>query len=202
MFEGMRELNITDVGEYMKVAEESELIEVIESAEEFKDVKGYEGIYKVSNLGRVKNSKDKLLKPSPNRGGYYLVNLFKDGKAKSYYIHDLVAEHFLSEPSGYNPDGTPFRSRPEIDHIDSTKSNNRASNLRWVDRYFNVGRITPTEGTKRAGVPILSISKDGKQQQWRTITSCAQALGLDTPNICAVLAGKLKTTGGYRFYRL
>lgn len=89
------------------------------------------GWYFISNLGRVKSiasGKPKILAPVSNGSGYYQVKLITDGVRKSFYIHRLVAEHFVS---GYI-DGL------EVDHLDNNKSNNRWDNLRWVSRRENM----------------------------------------------------------------
>ena len=64
----------------------------------WKDIRDYEGIYEISNFGRVKREK-KILKSSKNSMGYYLVSLSKNGKSKTYSIHRLVAETFIPNPS-------------------------------------------------------------------------------------------------------
>ena len=104
--------------------------------EEWRDIKGYEGLYKVSNLGRVKSlnynhtKKEKVLDFKPKSNGYIIVKLWKNGKSKSFYIHRLVAEAFIPNPNNY----------PEINHkIDDFKhrSNNRVDNLEWCTRKYN-----------------------------------------------------------------
>ena len=96
----------------------------------WKDIKGYEGLYQVSNLGRVKslerydsyNKKvdEKILKTKENLG-YIYVNLHKNGIQKGYKVHRLVAEAFIP-----NPD-----NKPCIDHINTIVTDNRVENLRW-----------------------------------------------------------------------
>lgn len=71
----------------------------------FKDVPGYEGLYQVSNLGRVKSlhyQKEKILKPSEQKWGYLNVHLCKNGKRRTFKIHRLVAESFLLNPNNYD----------------------------------------------------------------------------------------------------
>lgn len=106
----------------------------------WKDVKGYEGLYQVSNLGRVKSiqyfnhknnkayTRNRLLKPIINEKGYARVDLFKNKKSKRVRIHRLVAETFI--PNMYN--------LPEINHIDGNKQNNCIDNLEWCTHKHNM----------------------------------------------------------------
>ena len=98
--------------------------------EEFKDIKGHEGSYQVSNLGRVKSLvrkgclTEKILKPSNNKIAYSQVLLRKDGKTITRTIHQLVAESFLGHtPCGY---------KLVVDHINHDRYDNRLENLRLV----------------------------------------------------------------------
>ena len=106
------------------------------------EIDGYEN-YLIYNDGRVYSKyKNKFLKQKNYKGGYYFVNLYKNGKMKSFRIHRLVGLHYLDNVEGKN----------EIDHIDRNKSNNHISNLRWCNRsenMINVGiRITNKLGIK------------------------------------------------------
>ena len=94
--------------------------------EEWKDVSGYEGLYKVSNTGKVLSvRRNALLVPQDNGNGYKYVSLGASGRA---YIHRLVAEHFLPDRN----DGD------VVNHIDFNRSNNAASNLEWLTPKENV----------------------------------------------------------------
>ena len=100
----------------------------------WKPVVGYENLYEVSNLGRVKSLKDnkgryreKIKSSSDNGRGYLNVCLYKNGKGKRCYIHRLVAEAFLDNPNNY----------PIINHKDENKQNNHVSNLEWCDYEYN-----------------------------------------------------------------
>ena len=100
----------------------------------WRDVVGYEGLYQVSNLGRVKSfyrGKVHLLKYQLDSQGYVIVTLCKDGKGRGCKVHILVAQAFIS-----NPENKPF-----VNHIDGNKSNPHVSNLEWV---------TPSENMKHA----------------------------------------------------
>lgn len=93
----------------------------------WKDIKGYEGLYSVSNRGRIKNAK-RILKPSNNGNGYMLIGLRKRGKRKNFYIHRLVALAFIENPE----------NKPVINHKDYNRKNNDVNNLEWITVKENV----------------------------------------------------------------
>ena len=113
------------------------------SKEIWRDVVGYEGLYQVSNLGRVKSlgrfvvnpvtskgymwKPEKILRPCKHSKGYLLVGLHKDGYLKTA-VHRLVALAFIPNP----------QNLPQIDHINADKTNNNVNNLRWVTAKQNV----------------------------------------------------------------
>jgi len=110
--------------------------------EKFKPVKGYTGIYEISNLGRVKSlsrvierndgntrvTEDRIILPFLTKCGYHQIVLCKDGVRKKHLIHRLVANAFIE-----NPDKLPI-----INHKDENKLNNRVDNLEWCSAYYNL----------------------------------------------------------------
>ena len=94
--------------------------------EKWKHIAGYEGLYLVSNLGRVRNA-EKVLKPTLNSKGYERVGLHKNGRLKTVYVHRLVAEAFVPNPE----------KLPQVNHKDENKRNNHADNLEWCTPLYN-----------------------------------------------------------------
>lgn len=117
-----------------------------EYKEIWKDIPGYEP-YQVSNLGRVRNNKElktnrdatkrgKPLRTRLNRNGYEELKIRKDGKQIHMLVHRLVALAWIENPE----------NKPEVDHIDTIRTNNCVNNLKWVNRIEN--RNNPKTQTK------------------------------------------------------
>jgi len=90
-------------------------------------VKGYEGLYEVSDMGNVRRVNGNLLTPSVNKGKYLYVRLSRSSDEKQFYIHRLVAMAFLPNPHNH----------PEVNHKDENKQNNTVSNLEWCSHIYN-----------------------------------------------------------------
>lgn len=103
--------------------------------EVWKDIKGYEGKYQASNFGRIKRNETfkfgkmypKIIMKTRYNMGYKIVNLFKEKKQKTFFVHRLVASTFL-----YNDDKLKV-----VNHKDGIKTNNRIENLEWITRSEN-----------------------------------------------------------------
>lgn len=103
----------------------------------WKDVEGYEGLYQVSNLGRVKSlakwygfsyRDEKIVSQVRNRQGYVILTLRKTGSKRQVFMHRLVATAFLDNPIGY----------PQVNHINGDKTDNRVDNLEWCTAKHNI----------------------------------------------------------------
>lgn len=107
------------------------MIEFMIDTEQWKAIEGYDGLYEVSDLGRVRSRKSgewRMLRFGKSGCGYLQVWLSKDGKVKQFKVHRLVASAFIDNNNiVYN----------EINHINENKADNRAVNLEWCNRQYN-----------------------------------------------------------------
>lgn len=105
--------------------------------EKWAKIKNYPN-YKVSNYGKVKNLKNKVLKLREDRNGYLIAYLYNDGIMKCKKVHRLVAEAFIPNPKG----------KTQINHKDGNKKNNKVINLEWCTNKENIAHAWAT-GLKR-----------------------------------------------------
>lgn len=158
----------------------------------WKDVKDYEELYQVSNLGRVKRvTSGRILKGSKQTPGYLRVDLYKNGSKSKKLIHRLVAEAFI--PNSEN--------KSQVNHIDENKTNNMVSNLEWMTAKENLNHGTRNKrSSKTKSIPIIATNlKTGKSKEFYGSNECARQLNLNQGNITKVLKGRYKQTGGYTF---
>lgn len=174
-------------------------IEIKVGKEEWKSIDGFEGLYEVSNMGRVRNKDGLILRGSySSRGGYHTVSLFKQGKKIWRSVHRLVAIAFIPNPE----------HKPVVNHIDENKTNNCVSNLEWVTQKENmncgsISRRISERNRKYYATHLNPKSKAVRCVETGKIYSsgmCAcRALGLPKGSVSGVLMGKHHTAGGYHW---
>ena len=163
----------------------------------WKDIPGYEGLYQVSSLGRVKSldrnikhafggyskRKGMIKKPQVQKDGYVKIPLCKDGVNKNFLIHRLVAMAFI--PNTEN--------KEYVDHINTIRNDNRVENLRWATEIEN-------------GNNILTIKKRSKMVKcittgeiFKKVKEAAQKYNIDKSDISKCCKGKKKDVKGYKF---
>ena len=173
----------------------------------WKDIKGYEGIYQVSNMGRIKSLNrcdsnnhllyGKLLKPEKTIYGYHQITLCKNGKTQKYKIHRLVCTHFLPNPE----------NKPYIDHINCNRTDNRVENLRWVTHKENMNNPLTTQKIGNANSrthkkPIIQFSNNCDYiKLWKSATDIERELGISKVSVGACCKNKPHhlTAGGYKW---
>lgn len=174
--------------------------------EEWRPIKGYEGYYEVSNLGKVRSCertiinhrkegitksriKEKIMTNLNHNGGYYFVVLSKERNIKRQLLHRIVAMAFLP-----NPDNL-----PEVNHKDGNKKNNCVDNLEWVTRTENA--IHAWEHGLNSWQKRVIMMKDGVAiKEFRSATEAARQLGVKTASaISNVACGNRKHAYGYEW---
>ena len=181
--------------------------------EEFRDIENYEGLYQISNYGRVKSLKrfitnqygerDKILIAGKSKCGYLFVNLCQKNNKKNFLTHRLVANHFIC-----NPD-----NKLTVNHIDGNKLNNRVDNLEWMTHKEQThhaicnGLIknNDRDWTKFALMGQISNSKIVIQydlqhnfiKKYKSVGEAERITGINHSNIIMCCNGKRKTAGGY-----
>lgn len=190
---------------------------ITQEGEEWRDVIGYEGLYAVSNYGRIVSLSRPLdtwfgtrvihpsiMTPQPHKRGYRTVILRQHGKIKHFLVHRLVAESFIPNPHSYQ----------EIDHIDGCKTNNRYDNLQWCDRTINMNNpnvksilskaaAKKTNERNHKSKPIVAIPiSDGETLIFPSSCEANRYGGFNQGAISACCLGKRKFHKGYKWFFL
>ena len=167
----------------------------------WKDIKGFEGKFQVSNCGRVKSlnyrrtGKEKILCPFNNMHGYLQINLWKGGKYKTYKVHRLVLMTFSPVAD---------MDKLDINHKDECKTNNNLSNLEWCTRGYNNNYGTHNARVaEKKSIPIVQLTIGGKYiRSWKSAHDAERTGGFNNGNINNCCKGRHKTHGGFRWMYL
>lgn len=164
----------------------------------WKDIEGYEGLYQVSNLGRVKRmrfinkntniEKERIKSQKIRKDGYLEVALYKNGKGKYIQVHRLVAKSFIPNP----------KKLPQVNHIDGIKTNNIVENLEWVsisDNAIHSSRVLRNNVRK-----INQYDLKGRYlATYSSIIIAGEINNIRESSIANVLAGRRNKTFGYKW---
>lgn len=169
----------------------------------WKAIKGYEGLYEVSNLGNVKTLKNnKVLKPYISNAKYLLVSLYKNGKRKHKTIHRLVAEAFIPN----------IENKTQVNHIDGNKQNNNVKNLEWTSASENLKHAYAI-GIKKVSSKNYTTIKKAQEtckrkiiqydlqgnfiRKWNSLKEAGTKLNIVSQNISKVCMGQRNKAGGF-----
>lgn len=167
----------------------------------WRDIVGYEKVYAISTLGRVRSFsrtvphysgvmrtlRDRILKPGINSAGYETINLYNGSTKKNVKVHRLVAETFLTQPD----------SDFEVNHKNAIKIDNRLINLEWVSHKENMHHAFSLGiGNVRQTV------KCSNGKIYKSINEASIDTGVNSGHLYQVLTGKLIHAKGYNFKRI
>ena len=166
----------------------------------WKDIEGYEGLYQISNIGRVKSlakinganrkQKERILHPKSNHG-YMVVSLAKNGIYKNNFVHRLVGKAFVDNPNNY----------PVINHKDENKANNNVSNIEWCTQKYNAnyGTRNRRSGLRHAKAIIQYDLNWNEIKRWESVSAAARHFNVKPCTISAACYKRYETSCGYKW---
>lgn len=166
----------------------------MKAKEKWRDVPGFENLYKVSDSGRVKSlprcgTIGGILKQSIDRYGYLKVVLYKNNTPHYFTVHRLVALAFI--PNKFN--------KPEVDHINHKRTDNRVENLRWVTNKENIYHSHEYGRQLINATPIPAKGEDGSMHVFRSQREASRELNIGQWQISRCVRGEIEEWKGWKF---
>lgn len=160
----------------------------------WKKIEGYPN-YSVSNKGRVRNDNSDRIRVPKNKNGYRRINLCRNGFVRNHYIHRLVAEAYVPNPE----------NKPQVNHINENKSDNRDVNLEWVTSSENTNYGTGNQRRSYSQIndsnkskPIVQYTLDGVfVKEYPSSREAHRSTGINRGHISSACNGNKKSAGGY-----
>lgn len=164
---------------------------------QWKDIKGFEGLYKVSTRGTVFSVRNNcIIKTSYNNSGYEIVNLYCDGKQYSFLVHRLVAQAFIPNDNNF----------PCVNHKDEDPSNNNIDNLEWCSYSYNFHYgNSPIKARqnhlnhKKMSKPVICLKNGVVIKEYPSVREAERQTGIKNQNIVLCCQGKINTSGGFNW---
>lgn len=170
----------------------------------WRDIKDYEGLYQVSNLGRVRSLPKVVVFPDGRRSYkkigkirkscsfsislYPCITLRKNGKTKLFLLHRIIANEFIKNTE----------NKKEVNHKNGIRNDNRIENLEWVSSSENIKHAYDVLKRKPNGKEVYQINLDGSiKNKFSSRTEAQRVTGIKHQNISLCVAGGVKTAGGY-----
>jgi hypothetical protein len=166
----------------------------------WRDIKGFEGKYQVSDLGNVRSLNYRQtgevseIKQTLDSGGYKSVHLSIGGNDKRFKVHRLVADAFIENPFPEKWD--------QVNHIDEDKFNNRVENLEWCDQKYNLNYGTRNErisSTKRNGNTSKRVICVETGEIFPSVREVERSKGYSQGHVSECCRGEIKSSYGYHW---
>lgn len=171
--------------------------------EVFKDIKGYEGLYVISNLGTVMSirfreiKRNKILSIRLSNSGYLCATLTKERKSRELFVHRLIADAFIPNE----------KKREQVNHINGIKTDNRISNLEWLSRSENqkhsyangFNRVSDLQKQKTSEAKSSLVIDISNGTIYKSIRDACKQVSIAYSTLCTMLRGDMKNKTTLRF---